>query len=247
MKPLAGLLGAAANDAVFLDVTSIHPGDFWKSEIDHALQNASVFILCWCCASQKSEFIAYEIKAAMQSREKRLVPVLFCSAPLPGSLADRQWIDLRGRVVHACEAHELPKNAGRKAESTGEFTVAFPAMAPPAPPGGSAPRRGRWMWIGIAAPIAAAVAAVFVFKIKPAHPPYPPVNATPSVSIPIESPPQASAPTQVVYSVVLVIGLLLLLFLLKWAISGVRRRLERRRADQLAATAKSYFETLRHK
>jgi hypothetical protein len=102
VKPLAGLLGVAANDAVFLDVTSIKPGQKWKSEIERAIRESTVFVLCWCCESEKSKFIAHEIKMAMHSGGKRLAPVLFCGTPLPRSLADRQWIDLRGRVVHDC-------------------------------------------------------------------------------------------------------------------------------------------------
>jgi hypothetical protein len=93
VKPLAGLLGAAANDAVFLDITSIKPGEVWKAEIETALREAPVFVLCWCCESRESAFIAYEIKIAMESGEKRLVPVLFCDEPLPPLMANRQWID----------------------------------------------------------------------------------------------------------------------------------------------------------
>jgi hypothetical protein len=65
VKPLAGLLGAAANDAVFLDVTSIKPGEVWKSEIETALREAPVFVLCWCCESQNSSVVAWEIATAM--------------------------------------------------------------------------------------------------------------------------------------------------------------------------------------
>jgi len=66
VKPLAALLGAAARDAVFLDVNSIKPGDRWKQEIDSALQDAAVFILCWCCQSQASDFVGYEIRMAIE-------------------------------------------------------------------------------------------------------------------------------------------------------------------------------------
>lgn len=105
MKPLAALLGAAARDAVFLDVNSIKPGDLWKQEIDSALQDAAVFILCWCCESQASDFVGYEIRMAIENRAKRVVPVRLCSSPLPNLLSDRQWIDLRGRIVHDCRDH----------------------------------------------------------------------------------------------------------------------------------------------
>ena len=102
VRPLAAMLGAAANDAVFLDVTSIKAGDLWESEIKLALKEASVFILCWCCDSSKSAFVAYEMRKALRDKRKKLVPVLFCDMPLPPSLRDRQWIDLKGRIVHPC-------------------------------------------------------------------------------------------------------------------------------------------------
>jgi TIR domain len=110
VKPLAGLLGAAGDDAVFLDVSSIKPGDLWKQKIEDAVRDASVFIVCWCCECEHSTFIAYEIEMALKSGEKRLVPVLLCGSPLPSTLADRQWIDLKGQVVHVCNhAAEAPK------------------------------------------------------------------------------------------------------------------------------------------
>ena len=102
VRPLAGLLGAAASNAVFLDVNSLKPGDSWRSEIRDAVRNASVFIVCWCCESKKSEFIAEEIRTALEDADKHLVPVRLCEAPLPDRLSDRQWIDLRGRIVHEC-------------------------------------------------------------------------------------------------------------------------------------------------
>jgi len=107
VKPLAYLLGAAADDGIFLDINSIKPGDRWRQEIENAVRASSVFILCWCCESKKSEFVANEIRIALGSTEKRLVPVLLCSAPLPEALADRQWIDLRGRFHHSCNQDHL--------------------------------------------------------------------------------------------------------------------------------------------
>ena len=109
VRPLAGLLGVAADDAVFLDVTSLKPGDLWDDQIMSAVKEASVFVLCWCCESDKSTFIAKEISAALAEGEKKLVPVLFCSTPLPPGMADRQWIDLRGKVVHDCPLPHLEK------------------------------------------------------------------------------------------------------------------------------------------
>jgi hypothetical protein len=117
VKPLAGLLGVAADDAVFLDIDSIRPGDLWKSEIEEAVRACSVFVLCWCCESSRSGFVKHEIDIALEDGEKRLVPVLFCPTPLPSSLAARQWINLQGRIVHICDGHEVvitPAMAGNE-------------------------------------------------------------------------------------------------------------------------------------
>jgi TIR domain len=103
VKPLSSLLGVASNEAIFLDVESLEPGDHWEKEIIAAIKQSSVFILCWCCAGKKSEFIAKEISAALRDKKKKLVPVLFCSTALPRKIADRQWIDLRKQIRHACD------------------------------------------------------------------------------------------------------------------------------------------------
>lgn len=106
VKPLAALLGVAAEDSVFLDVERLKPGDEWEKEIVSAIQECSVFVLCWCCGSRQSDFVSKEIEIALRDRKRRLVPVLFCRSALPASLSSRFWIDLCGRVVHACvESH----------------------------------------------------------------------------------------------------------------------------------------------
>jgi hypothetical protein len=127
VKPLASLLGAAANDAVFFDVTSLKAGDLWEEAIFTAVKEASVFIVCWCCESQKSLFVAREISAALSEGNKKLVPVLFCSAPLPVDLANRQWTDLRGKVMHDCPQPHPKKEENKPFEPTMIFTPRAPA------------------------------------------------------------------------------------------------------------------------
>jgi hypothetical protein len=129
VRPLAGLLGVAANEAVFLDVTSLKPGELWEKKILEALREASVFILCWCCESRKSKNVTKEIAAALAEGNKKLVPVLFCAAPLPEELAKRQWTDLRGKVVHKCPVEHEKIEAG---------------SIPPPPSPMAAPRRGTY-------------------------------------------------------------------------------------------------------
>ena len=121
VRPLAGLLGVAAEDAVFLDIEQLKPGDLWESKIIGAVEDSSVFVLCWCCQSKKSAFVAKEIRTALADGKKKLVPVLFCATKLPPELANRQWIDLRGCVVHVCEhapVQEEPKTGGTTRQST---------------------------------------------------------------------------------------------------------------------------------
>ena len=65
VRPLAGMLGAAANDAVFLDVDSIRAGEAWGTEIENAVRSSSVFILCWCCECERSSFVRREIEWAL--------------------------------------------------------------------------------------------------------------------------------------------------------------------------------------
>ena len=42
IKPIASLLVAAGDDAVFLDVTSLKPGDCWEEEIIRAVKESLV-------------------------------------------------------------------------------------------------------------------------------------------------------------------------------------------------------------
>jgi hypothetical protein len=112
VKPLASLLGVAAQDAVFLDIEQLRAGDLWEKKIVGAIHSCSMFVLCWCCNSEKSEYVAKEIGIALADKNKKLVPVLFCSTALPAEFSTSQWIDLRGRVVHQCtREHEEAKSA----------------------------------------------------------------------------------------------------------------------------------------
>src|SRR6516165_1241523 len=104
VKPPAGLLAGVTAKSIFLDVDSIKPGDLWKSDIEDAVRNSEVFVLCWCCQSEQSKFVKREIRLASAVKGRRLIPVLFCSTLLPRLLADRQWVDLRGRISHTCNS-----------------------------------------------------------------------------------------------------------------------------------------------
>ena len=246
MKPLAVLLGATARDAVFLDVNSIRPGDFWKQEIDSALQDAAVFILCWCCESQASDFVGYEIRMAVENRAKRVVPVRLCSSPLPNLLSDRQWIDLRGRIVHNCRDHtHVEKKANEPVELAANVPISSAEKS----------RLGeialfRWLrhWGGAWAAILALTLAILVFTqfrqvVTPTSEHHPAnsvqhqkgVGGTESPSPPNASPisfPVAAA----------LISVLVGVFVLPLALTAAHRRLQHYQADRIATTAESYFE-----
>jgi hypothetical protein len=274
VKPLAGLLGAAADDAVFLDVTSIKPGEIWKTEIEKAVREASVFILCWCCESEKSSFIAYEIQAALSAGEKRLVPVLFCSTPLPATLADRQWIDLRERVVHLCN-HEVKAPAAgkgaakdatgefftdrqfsaegvpprRRSQATGAGTPLGPPFEAPSPVGAPlpAPPKSRALGWGKAAGIVAAVLVAALLVIGYVTPPR--QAAAPPV-VRSERPAAPVRASSVEHYGAFVGGFLGITALIAAAFVTVRmarvlrRRKMQRQTEEISAAAKAYFEGL---
>jgi TIR domain len=102
VRPLAGLLAGVTAKPIFLDIESIKPGDLWESDIEDAVRSSEVFVLCWCCQSEQSKFVKREIRLAVAVMGKRLIPVLFCSVPLPRALEDRQWVDLSGGISHTC-------------------------------------------------------------------------------------------------------------------------------------------------
>jgi hypothetical protein len=198
VKPLAGLLGAAVEDSIFLDVDSLKAGDHWSAEIEKAVRDSSVFFVCWCCESKKSTFVADEIRKALETGGKRLVPVLFCGTPLPTSLASRQWVDLRGRVVHSCD-HILP------AESEDAAQTADPANSSPIATHLSVFTNSReqtnrkWMWLSgcVAAGLFAVVSIRLVTQGEK-----PPLRPSPIVPYrtaqPNLMPPYPSAVTTVV-------------------------------------------------
>jgi hypothetical protein len=82
VQPLAGLLGVAADEAVFLDIASIAPGDLWEKKILVAVKECSVFILCWCCEGANSDFICERNKhRASGQNEKACASAILLDGP----------------------------------------------------------------------------------------------------------------------------------------------------------------------
>ncbi len=107
VRPLADIIISISGDSLFIDVEQLRPGDLWEKKIIAAIRQSSVFILCWCCECRKSAFVAKEIALALEDKDKKIVPVLLCYSLLPEKLAERQWVDLRDRVVHECDGHQV--------------------------------------------------------------------------------------------------------------------------------------------
>ncbi len=258
MKPLAGLLGVAADDAVFLDVASLKPGDLWDEKIIGAVKEASVFVLCWCCQCEHSTFIAKEISAALLEKKKRLVPVLFCSTPLPPAMADRQWIDLRGQIVHDClSPHTQEKNVPgdpsdkkiarvrppaqwdsvespppHESARMEEMPRPAPAMSRPGGIPGAVRSRASWFAYAALVIVLAAVLGIYFFS-----------RGAPKPESPVQ-PVQTSYLPLIILAMVALVFLSCVAFLLKKALRFIRERHERKQAEEIAATASSYFENL---
>jgi TIR domain len=269
VRPLAGILGAATEDAVFLDVTSIKPGDRSTAEIEAAVRASSVFILCWCCECEKSGFVKGEIEIALESNQKRLVPVLLCNTPLPSSIADRQWVDLRWRVVHSCNHPENCADAlGNALRNTNPSLRSHPWLNP---------SRLSLVVGAIAGLVFLGFLSVMSWP-RPLQSPVPVGNATTICRFmdgPRAGQTEASSPSLPVGSVCedengssgvvvevramgidptilkiirltgLICALLLPVYLLWGGIQFVRSW-KRRDANRLAALATHYFEALRH-
>jgi hypothetical protein len=216
VKPLAAFLGPAADDAVFLDITSIKAGAVWAAEIEDAIRDARVFYLCWCCEAEKSRFVAHEIETALVSGEKRMVPVLFCSARLPSILTDRQWIDLRGRVVHACNNHR-----GENPEPVSFTDQGGPGAVRRSKPK-SAPRKRQIIGTAI---VLAALICVQTYRTHLV-------------------PQEPAKEYRFGFDLILMSILFLAAWLLEWASGAVYKGFQDWRADRIAARAESYFKGL---
>lgn len=101
VKPLADLLGLPG-EAIFWDEQSLKPGQLWSSEIDRAIASCRIVVLCWCCDTASSQYVEHEVDLALRHK-KILVPVRLCDMTPPQVIAQRQWIDLSGKIKHHCD------------------------------------------------------------------------------------------------------------------------------------------------
>jgi hypothetical protein len=87
------------NRHVYLDVFNILPGDRWPDELMAAVRRSHKVIVIWCRHAAQSEWVKKETELA-SLHKKIIVPVLLDDTPLPPHLAERQWINLQGKITH---------------------------------------------------------------------------------------------------------------------------------------------------
>jgi len=73
VKPISELVELGNRDTVFFDASSLQPGDDWCEKIETAIHESTIFVLCWCCGSRASEFVAHEMNLALQKKERVLI------------------------------------------------------------------------------------------------------------------------------------------------------------------------------
>ena len=93
VKPLIQYL-LPTGSSVFLDKEAIIPGKKWALVISEAIEGCRVMYVFWCSHSASSLEVQKEYEYAI-SLNKDIVPVLLDNKPLPISLKEYQWIDLR--------------------------------------------------------------------------------------------------------------------------------------------------------
>jgi TIR domain len=98
---LFDLLRGLPKIRLFMD-RNIMPGERWEPAIQAAIQEASVIFVFWCKHAQRSPEVAEEWRYAIRL-ERRIVPVIMDSTPVPRELGQYQWVDFReiGEKFHS--------------------------------------------------------------------------------------------------------------------------------------------------
>ncbi len=99
-------LGADGFD-VWLDTEALQPGQHWQSEIEKAISESDVAIVCISSNSTKGRgFMQKEIQMAFAAANTKVdgatfvIPVRLDSSRLPSSLAHHQWLDYFSKDGH---------------------------------------------------------------------------------------------------------------------------------------------------
>lgn len=105
---------AAADFQVWLDQSNIRPGDSFAEAIDRALR-ASRFLLIvmspeyFESAWAKQEW-QYVLARELQSRDVRLIPILYRDCEIPPILRTKVWADFRDETQYGAALHRLVRD-----------------------------------------------------------------------------------------------------------------------------------------
>lgn len=84
----------------WLDEEDILPGQNWSDEIDRAVRNADVVLVCLSTSSERQGYMQKEVRAALDRAEEQpegtiyIVPVRLDDCTVPKRLERYQWVDL---------------------------------------------------------------------------------------------------------------------------------------------------------
>lgn len=108
---------------LWMDVTSLQPGEQWVNAIDLALQSSIGFLFFASPRSLNSESRLHELSIAAADTSRLIIPVLLHQPLiLPTELAQRPSIDLSGRP----SAQKIRDAAEKIAKATEKFLMATP-------------------------------------------------------------------------------------------------------------------------
>ncbi len=93
VKPMMQML-RPTGASVFRDEDGIEPGTKWAAVIAEAIEGCRLVYLFWCSHSADSGEVKKEYEQAL-ALKKGIVPLLLDDTPLPATLSEYQWIDLR--------------------------------------------------------------------------------------------------------------------------------------------------------
>jgi hypothetical protein len=94
VAPLVDLIRSLGS-RIFMDVSSIVPGEKWRPALTQALEDARVVVVFWCEHSALSHEVESEYMAA-HTQNKAIIPVLLDKTPVSRPLSDYQWLDFNG-------------------------------------------------------------------------------------------------------------------------------------------------------
>ena len=60
---------------VFLDCLSLHPGEKWKSKLEHEIADRDLFILFWSKNAKESKEVSWEWQTALKNKGKDSIQV----------------------------------------------------------------------------------------------------------------------------------------------------------------------------